>query len=173
MSDQPFVQKWKSLGMRESDFVEEYMSPFRYTIYAAKADANLPGRPNLLQGNIPEDAIFVDRSHGNLAKAFRELQQRSGDSDSFEAPYLLQVNLNKGFSLFPVNKDKTMSVYLSADVMKGLSLLSESPSLQELASPFLNDEDDGERNKEALLFQLYHNLNALIDKEILTLWKKP
>jgi hypothetical protein len=132
LGDQHSVQKWRSLGVSEADFVEDFLAPFRHVVYASRSGAGLPGRPSLLRDSFPGDTIFADRSQGSLAEAFSGVQG-AGALEKLRVPLLVQFRLNwDAAAPAKAEDDKMVSVYLAADAVAGLSLLPASPALAEM-----------------------------------------
>jgi hypothetical protein len=155
--------------------VEEFVAPFRYTVYASRSGAGLPGRPSLLRDSFPEDTVFVDRSQGSLAALFSSWPEEEL-LDTVRVPVLFQFKLNVDYfsTIAKVDErdDKMVSVYLSPGVLTGLALLPNSPTMEDMLET-INYYSRGDYAEKEIRELLLHNLDNLVRLGLVSVWSKP
>ena len=155
------IQRYRSYGMSEEDFIHSIVSPFRVSFYVSHRDA-LPGRPDItnLQLFDTQTTFLIDRrgdiasllfsSAENLAKASLSL--------SFLAPFTSQQNSRH-----------TLNMIIHPSILASFSRLSSKPTYKDLLSH--SQRIHGESySSDTLKKGLINTLEYFINLNYLTLW---
>ena len=116
------IHRYAALGISQSDFVEEFLSFFRFTVYATNRNANVLGRrkitPDLLLSN--RKVKIIDRLN-----TFGNLFQRAAASAAARLSISVIIGL---YSSSRIN----VTQVLMPEALAGLSLLHQNPYIDHL-----------------------------------------
>ena len=162
------IQQWHSLGLSEADYLDQISLPFRYTTYVSKNTASLPGPPQNPKDFMEYSTRIVDRSGGDIEKAFSAYRADPSLFDQLRIPFNMQLKSEMGVD---ISKPKDqLSLFIFPEAAPGISLIPQSPSIKDMLQevktylpsiPLLDGQIVGKLEREIL---------KLINLDLVTVW---
>mmetsp|Transcript_25503 Transcript_25503/g.37637 ORF Transcript_25503/g.37637 Transcript_25503/m.37637 type:complete len:1617 (-) Transcript_25503:131-4981(-) len=151
------VQRYKSYGMLEEDFMNTISSQFRATVYVSRSDSQNPGRA-ISTEHMLNNTKLIARS-ANLGYVFSSAVDKAQS----------RLSMSYGIPLSARRKTEFMlRVVCLPYSMAALSLLSDSPSFQKMLE--FNAQITPEFSPFTIKYELLKSLGTLEKFNFITLW---